>query len=187
MSTDIPPDAAPDAALDSARLRDRLARFPAALRALVAVADARDARWKPAPAHWSILEVCCHLLDEEREDFRPRIESTLADPASPWPRLELEGIAERRRYNEQDLEATLAAFTDARAANIAWLDTALAARDADFGKAYQHPRFGALHAGMLLASWAAHDALHLRQLSRRLHDLAARDAGPYGVQYAGEW
>lgn len=26
------------------------------------------------------------------------------------------------------------------------------------------------------------DRLHLRQ-----HDLAARDAGPYTVQYAGEW
>jgi hypothetical protein len=40
---------------------------------------------------------------------------------------------------------------------------------------------------MLLASWAAHDALHLRQIARRLHGLAARDAGPYGVAYAGEW
>lgn len=191
MTTSHPPDAAggasPRASLDAARLRDRLALFPEALRALVAMTDVRDIRWKPAPEHWSVLEVCCHLLDEEREDFRPRIESTLADPTAPWPRLELEGIAERRRYNEQDLEATLSAFTTARAANIAWLDSVLGARDADFGKAYRHPKFGALHAGMLLASWAAHDALHLRQLSRRLHDLAARDAGPYGVHYAGEW
>ncbi len=172
-------------AFDPHALRDRLARFPAALQALASTASAADARWKPAPEHWSILEACCHLLDEEREDFRVRIESTLADPTAAWPRLDLDGIAEKRRYNEQDLDATLAAFAVARAANIAWLDTMRPT--ADFTRAYAHPKFGPLHAGMLLASWAAHDALHARQISRRLHDLAARDAGPYSVSYAGEW
>lgn len=173
------------AALDAHGLRHRLAWFPPALRAAACAASPADARWKPAPEHWSILEVCCHLLDEEREDFAARIASTLRDPTAPWPRLELEGIAEKRRYNEQDLAATLDAFTARRAENIAWLDSVLA--HADFTKSYQHPKFGPLHAGMLLASWAAHDALHLRQIARRLHGLAARDSGPYGVRYAGEW
>ena len=77
------------------------------------------------------------------------------------------------------------AFAKARADNIAWLDAVLA--DADFAKAYAHPKFGPLQAGMLLASWAAHDALHVRQIARRLHGLAARDAGAFGVAYAGEW
>jgi hypothetical protein len=170
---------------DPRALRDRLAAFPAALRALATTASAADARWKPAPEHWSILEVCCHMLDEEREDFAVRIASTLRDPTTPWPRLELEGIAQRRRYNEQDLAKTLDGFTSKRTENIAWLDAHLA--EADFTKAYQHPKFGALHAGMLLASWAAHDALHARQISKRLYELAARDAGAYSVRYAGEW
>jgi hypothetical protein len=173
------------ASLDAHALRDRLGAFPAALRAAAYTVSAEDARWKPAPEHWSILEVCCHLLDEEREDFAVRIASTLRDPTAPWPRLELEGIAEKRRYNEQDLAAALDAFAARRADNIAWLDSVLG--DADFTKSFQHPKFGPLHAGMLLASWTAHDALHLRQIARRLHGLAARDAGPYGVQYAGEW
>jgi hypothetical protein len=173
------------APFDAHSLRDRLARFPVALKALASTASATDARWKPAPGHWSILETCCHLLDEEREDFRVRIELTLSDPPAAWPRLDLEGIAERRRYNEQDLEATLAEFALARAANLAWLDSVRPY--ADFTRAYVHPKFGPLHAGMLLASWAAHDALHARQVSRRLHDLAIRDAGPYEVAYAGEW
>ena len=166
-------------------LRDRLAAFPPVLRAAAMAAAPEDARWKPAPGDWSILEVCCHMLDEEREDFVVRIASTLRDPAAPWPRLELEGVAERRRYSERDLADTLRAFEERRAANLAWLDSELGA--ADFSRAYQHPKFGALHAGMLLASWAAHDALHLRQVAKRLHGLAARDAGPYGVRYAGEW
>jgi DinB superfamily len=173
------------AAFDPRALRHRLESFPTVLNACAGAVSATDARWKPAPEHWSILEVCCHMLDEEREDFVVRIASTLRDPAVPWPRLELEGVAERRRYSERDLADTLRAFEERRAANIAWLDSELDA--ADFSRAYQHPKFGALHAGMLLASWAAHDALHLRQVAKRLHGLAARDAGPYGVRYAGEW
>ncbi len=130
------------APFDAHSLRDRLARFPVALKALASTASATDARWKPAPGHWSILETCCHLLDEEREDFRVRIELTLSDPPAAWPRLDLEGIAERRRYNEQDLEATLAEFALARAANLAWLDSVRPY--ADFTRAYVHPKFGPL-------------------------------------------
>jgi hypothetical protein len=174
--------------LSPAALRDRLARFPDALRAAASVASPQDARWKPAPEHWSILEVCCHLLDEEREDFRVRAASTLRDPTAPWPPLELERVAERRRYQERDLRAVLDEFAAERAASIAWLDATLAAgTPPQWTRAMEHPRFGPLAAGMLLASWAAHDALHLRQIAKRLHELSARDAGPYEVRYAGDW
>lgn len=173
------------AAFDAAALRDRLARFPAALRALVSMASGTDVLWSPSDDNWSILEVCCHLLDEEREDFRTRMALTLQDPRVPWPRLDLESVSQRRRYRERDLAATLDAFDAERAQSIAWLDSIIAS--ADFTLAQSHPRYGPLHAGMLLASWAAHDALHIRQVARRLHELAARDGGPYAVTYAGEW
>lgn len=29
--------------------------------------------------------------------------------------------------------------------------------------------------------------LHLRQISKRMYQMAARDAGDYSVHYAGEW
>ncbi len=173
------------AILAPAAIRDRLARFPAALRAATAVVASADHRWKPAPQHWSILEICSHLLDEEREDFRVRANLTLRDPALEWPPLDLAGIAERRGYNQRDLAAVLAEFETERAASVAWLDSLGDA--ADWTRARMHPVRGLLAAGMLLASWTAHDALHLRQIARRLHDLAARDAGPYEIGYAGEW
>ncbi len=173
------------ASFNPSSLRDRLAKFPAALHATATVASPADARWKPAPEHWSILEVCCHLLDEEGEDFRPRAESTLRDPTTDWPKLDLKDVAQRRRYIERDLGETLAKFAAARAANICWLDSLGAG--AEWPRARAHPQFGPLSAGMLLAAWAAHDSLHLRQIAKRLHELAARDAGPYSVIYAGEW
>jgi len=170
---------------DARAIRDRLAYFPAALRATVAIADERDWRWKPAPEHWSILEVCAHLLDEEHEDFRPRAELTLRDPTQEWPKFDLENVATIRRYNEKDPYEVLDAFAAAREKNMAWLDDII--KDADWTRAKIHPTYGPLAAGMLLASWVAHDALHLRQIAKRLHDLATRDAGPYTVIYAGEW
>jgi hypothetical protein len=161
----------------------RLERFAGVLPALAAVVTEAEARWKPAPEHWSVLEVCRHLLDEEREDFRPRLESLLRDPAAPWAKLELEGIAERRKYNEADLKETVAAWVAERKKSIAWLR---ALDSPDWATTYKHPK-GDIRAGDLLASWAAHDALHLRQIARRLHQLAARDAGEFKIGYAGEW
>lgn len=154
------------------------------LAPLLVVLPEADYRWKPAPEHWSILEIACHLLDEEREDFRVRLRSTLEDPARAWPPLELENIAQRRAYNERALNLTLAMFIGERAESVRWLRSV---ENADFARAHPHPKFGPISAGDLLASWAAHDALHLRQIAKRLHGLAARDGAPHGVGYAGDW
>lgn len=163
---------------------DRLMHFPAAVRALSAAASPADARWKPAPEHWSILEICCHLLDEEREDFRPRLESTLRDPGAAWPSLALDGVAEKRGYNQRDLAPVVAEFAAERARSVAWLRSL---PSPDWATAYIHPKIGPIRAGDLLASWAAHDALHLRQIAKRLHGLAGRDGDGFSTRYAGEW
>jgi hypothetical protein len=36
--------------------------------------------WSQNPEKWSLLEVVCHLFDEEREDFRTRVKCVLEDP-----------------------------------------------------------------------------------------------------------
>jgi hypothetical protein len=57
----------------------------------------------------------------------------------------------------------------------------------DWSVAYQHPKVGPIRAGDLLTGWAAHDALHLRQISKRLFQLAERDGAGFTSRYAGEW
>ena len=57
----------------------------------------------------------------------------------------------------------------------------------DFDVAREHPTAGPLRAGDLLAAWADHDALHLRQITKRVHQLTERDAGSYSTAYAGSW
>lgn len=170
--------------MDILRIFDRLSRFPGALDALVSGIDIADARWKPEPDKWSILEIVCHLADEEVEDFRQRLRMTLENPAAEWPKIDPPKAAVDRRYNEQDLEASLSRFARERESSLAWL-RGLA--DPDWETSYRHPKIGRIPAGLLLSSWVAHDQLHLRQIARRLYDLSTRDAAPYPNDYAGEW
>lgn len=170
--------------MNSGAIIGRLEVFGRTLSAVVGELSDPDVRWKPAPEHWSILEVCCHLLDEEKEDFRVRVKSTLEDPSRPWPALELDRVAEKRSYNTRDLKATVAEFTRERAASVAWLRSL---KSPDWGRVYPARKLGPISAGELLASWGAHDALHLRQIAKRLHGLAGRDGTGFRLEYAGEW
>ncbi len=174
--------------IDLELIIERMAGFPAVLRAVATCVSADDARWKPGPEHWSILEICCHMLDEEREDFRLRLRSTLDDPARPWAPLDLTDVATLRGYGSRDLARTLSEFEVERAGSIEWLRSMLVpGRMPDWSIAYVHPKVGPVPAGDLMASWAAHDALHLRQISRRLYQLAARDTPGANTEYAGAW
>ncbi|MCP3920630.1 MAG: DinB family protein [bacterium] len=169
--------------MDLAAILPRLAAFPRAVRALYAPATEADLRWKPPAGGWSLLEILCHLADEEVEDFRTRIRLTLEDPAREWPSIDPEGDIERRKYNEQDPAETLGRLEAARTETVTWLSE-LASPD----WTVQHEsKLGELRAGDVLASLVAHDALHLRQIARRMYDLSVRDCEGFSTDYAGGW
>lgn len=169
---------------DPARLIGRLDSFPAALGAIVAGTRGGEWTWKPDPAGWAISEVLGHLLREEREDFRVRLEYTLEKPGVAWPPIDPEGDVAGHADIDADPAAVLSAFRDERADSIAWLRGLNAP---DWDASYTHEKFGVFRAGDLLASWADHDALHARQLIKRVHQQIQTEAGPYSCQYAGEW
>lgn len=172
--------------MQAASLASRLRIAPSMVEGLLAGLSADDARWSPDGNAWSILEVVCHLADEETEDFRVRLESTLRDPEAPWSPLDLENISVRRGYLGRDLREAVLLFAERRAENLYWLRGAMEAGP-DWSRAYAHPKAGPISAASLLASWAAHDALHLRQIAKRLYELAQRDGGGASTGYAGEW
>ena len=94
-----------------------------AIHAMVVGVSAEQARWQPAADSWSLLEVINHLDDEERLDFRVRLDLLLHQPHEPWPPTDPEGWVVSRAYNQRDLQASLARFIAARADSIAWLGT----------------------------------------------------------------
>lgn len=161
----------------------RMATHAACIRALVERITEEQARWKPDPASWSILEVLCHLGDEEREDFRIRIDYTLHRPDEHWPRVDPAGWVTQRQYNQQDLPESLDRFLAAREESLAWLR---ALSSPDWDATYQAP-WGPIAAGDLFAAWVAHDILHMRQLVELRWALTKADLEPRSVDYAGEW
>jgi hypothetical protein len=169
--------------MDMDRLLSQMAQDAERVRALVQGASEQQARWKPDSDSWSILEVVNHLLDEEREDFRVRLDYTLFRPGEPWPPINPVGWVTEREYNQQDLDASLARFLSEREASIVWL-RALPAPDWD--AAYQAP-WGPITAGDLFASWVAHDLLHMRQLLELHWAYITAELEPYKPDYAGEW
>ena len=142
-----------------------------------------QAIWKPSPDKWSMLEVINHLYDEEREDFRQRLELTLKDPDAEWPRIDPQGWVVARGYSNRELASSVDNFLTERDKSIAWLK--------ELSKPNWQNRHvreqGALSAGDLLASWLAHDFLHIRQLARLHWQYISIMAAPFETTYGGPW
>lgn len=174
-------------AFDPAFLVGRLRRFPALLAALVDDVDQGHWWWKPGTGDWALVEILGHLAREEREDFRPRLERTLRDPAEPWPPIDPEGDVAKHKDIDGDPRAFLGDFTRARAANLEWLASVGPLEGLAWESAHAHPRGFTIRAGDLLCAWADHDALHARQIVKRRHQMIERAAGGFTCVYAGDW
>ena len=140
-----------------------------------------QARWKP-DGGWSMLEVLNHLCDEERDDFRQRLDLTLHHPSQEWPPIDPEGWATQRAYNQRDLQPSLADFLAERRRSVEWLRSL---HSPDLTIARRHPQGFELRAGDLLASWIAHDLGHVRQIVDIQRQYLAATALPYSIEYAG--
>jgi hypothetical protein len=142
-----------------------------------------QASWKPAPDKWSILEVVNHLYDEEREDFRQRLQLVLTNPALPWPPIAPKEWVTARFYSERNLAQSVVNFLREREKSLTWLRTLRSPKLES-----RHEREGgSLSAGDLLASWLAHDFLHIRQLTRLHWQYLTANANPFQTDYAGPW
>ena len=154
-----------------------------AIGALVERCLEEQARWKPDAASWSVLEVVNHLLDEEREDFRARIDVVLHRSGEAWAPIDPQGWVIARDYNQREMEPSAQGFLTARLDSLEWL---LGLGEEDWTREHQAP-FGAIRAGDLLAAWVAHDVLHMRQLVELKYAYLVRAMGPYSLKYAGDW
>ncbi len=153
------------------------------IRALVSGVSQAEAQIRPTPESWSILEVVCHLADEERKDFRPRLDVMLHRPTEAFaPNDSQEWITERK-YNERDLAESLEDFLADRKKSLEWLK---GLSGSDWEIAYTTP-YRTLTTGDMFASWVTHDILHLRQLVELRYARVLRLSTPYDVEYAGGW
>ena len=154
------------------------------IRSLVTGVDETQARWKSDAETWSILEVINHLYDEEREDFRVRLDILLHRPNDPWPPIRPGEWVTERNYQQRDLQESLQNFLTEREKSLDWLRTLSAP---DWNASGTTPWGGTIRAGDMFAAWVAHDLLHSRQLVE-LHYAYTIDLNqPFSPQYAGDW
>jgi hypothetical protein len=163
-------------------LTARMANNAEVIRALVQTVADEQARWRPDPTSWSILEVINHLYDEEIEDFRTHLDVILRQ-SQPWPSIDPQGWVTARRYNERDLDESLHNFLRERKKSLTWLK---GLPSPDWHTVYSAP-FGEITAGDMLASWVAHDLLHTRQLVELHWAYMTMQIRPHKVNYAGPW
>lgn len=97
----------------------RLAETPERVRALAT--RAADPRHRPAENEFTVVENVCHLRDIEAEGYVVRIRRLLEESAPLLDDLDGARLAIERRYNEQDLDAAIDAFANARANSVAML------------------------------------------------------------------
>ena len=153
------------------------------IRSLLAGITQEDAIVKPTPEAWSILEVACHLRDEERADFRARLDSILHRPAEPFATINPQEWVTERKYNEQNFEQIKESFFAERAQSLEWLKSL---ESADWEITHTD-EYGSITAGEMFSCWVAHDNLHIRQLVELRRARIEKITQPYPIEYAGEW
>jgi DinB superfamily len=164
-----------------------LSRFgatPEVVSALIKDVPLELARWKPSAESWSMLEVICHMADEDRKDFRPRLKSLLFDdPAgSSITRIDPPAWVHEGKYNTRDLSESLEDFRLERQESLLWLR----GLPTDLNLERTSPD-REISAGQVLYSWLAHDYLHIRQITRLHYDYLPLETLGFDIGYAGTW
>lgn len=155
------------------------------IRDMVARLSPEQAMWKPGAADWSALEVVNHLADEEREDFRARLKKMLIEDSADFSPIDPVGWVTARGYNQRDLMTSLEDFLTERRASLRWLHELDS--DPDWAKVFTGAHGRTMRPGDMLASWVAHDVLHMRQLVELQWAYQSIAFGDFHPGYAGEW
>src|SRR5215510_2961183 len=103
------------------------------IRSLLTGIDQKQAQVKPSPGRWSILEVVCHLYDEEREDFREHLDFILHRQHEVWHPISPFAWVKLRKYNERNFKTMQRKFFAERTKSLAWLKTL---KNADWNTTY---------------------------------------------------
>lgn len=169
--------------MDYQTLYQELVNSTEMIQALINGIGQGQAQVKPDAESWSILEVVCHLYDEEREDFREHLDFILNRQNEEWHIIDPQKWVTERKYNEQDFAQMQEKFQAERRKSLDWLK---GLGSVDWDTVYTS-EYGSMRAGEMFSAWVAHDNLHIRQLVELRRAYIERITQPYELRYAGDW
>ncbi len=145
--------------------------------------DEEMVMWKPTSDRWCMLEIVCHLIDEEIHDFRARVGAALDADQYPFYAIDPVGWVTERKYIEQDYTSKVNEWINERTKSIDWLRSL---DNPDWENSFQHPDFGPVSASHFLSNWLAHDHIHVRQINRTKRTYLEHISDE-NLEYAGKW
>ena len=152
-------------------------------RSLLENVSAEEFMWKSNPEKWCLLEIVCHLYDEEQFDFRARTRHILENYQSDLPPIDPVGWVKSKNYIEQDYDGMVEKFLAEREKSVEWL---MSLKEPEWKNEYKHQTFGIMSAEFFHTNWLAHDYLHIRQITALKFNYLKQISG-IDPLYAGEW
>lgn len=140
-------------------------------------------KWKQAPDKWCLLEIICHLYDEEQKDFKTRLKHILENKEGRPSPISSDEWAKNGNYMGQNYFEMIEKFLNERDESINWL---CSLKNPEWENYYIHPEYGQMTGKMFLANWLAHDYLHIRQIIKLKYDYLSNTTGD-DLKYAGGW
>jgi hypothetical protein len=140
-------------------------------------------RWRVATSSWNLVEIICHLSDEETEDFRRRTSLALSSGKGVLQPISPDRWVDERNYSDRNLFSQLGYFLSERKNSVAWLRSL---ENPDWDASFDHPELGVMSALKMLANWVAHDFHHIRQVNAIKYQFL-RDTSLQDLSYAGNW
>lgn len=132
---------------------------------------------------WCLLEITCHLLDEEIYDFRARVKHALETPTNKLKPISPKTWPLDHDYLDKDFQKVLEQFLEERTNSIIWLK---GLKNVQWDNVVLHPDLGKLHAIIFLENWLAHDYLHIRQINK-IKRFYLSQVSDDDLSYAGIW
>jgi FMN phosphatase YigB (HAD superfamily) len=120
---------------------------------------------RPNPHDWSATEIICHMRDVDREVNLPRIRRVLENDNPFIQGADTDPWATERQYNQQDGRRALSDFMDAR---MEIVDRLGKLTGDQWQRTARHTIFGPTTLEEICRIMAAHDRLHIRQISALL-------------------
>jgi uncharacterized damage-inducible protein DinB len=155
-----------------------LERTPASINALLNGLPETFVRATEGERTWSPYDVVGHLVHGERADWLGRARHILSGDARPFTPFDRR--AQFRESEGKSLQQLLEEFTELRAQNISEL-RGLNLAGEDLARTGQHPDFGEVTLGQLLAAWVVHDLDHVAQIARTMAKVYTDAVGPWAA------
>jgi hypothetical protein len=131
---------------------------------------------------WNVSEVIEHLIEGEKKNWIPRLESILQEGENkPFPPFDR--FSHLNKQSEETIEQRMVEFKKIRIENISKLKR-LVDPEIHLEISGSHPVFGVVKLRELLSTWVVHDLTHIAQIVRIMSERYREDVGPW-KEYLG--